>query len=369
MNINDYLRWRGDIPFKMAPFNDVDNAILSMFSYINWTDIVYPDFPVKVEDAWRRYLILHPDTDLNKDKFKMMSLCAASDRYDDCWLMNYEREVNKDLETMFSAITIRLPDRTYFVSFEGTESSIVGWKEDFNMTYMFPVPAQTSAMNYLKRTYAGRFSRYRLGGHSKGGNLAIYAAVMLEKPDHIISVYNNDGPGFTNEFLSSYEYQQIKPKIESLIPQASVIGQLMNNDIDEKIIMTSTRDMAWQHSVFSWEVDVDHFLEADKASKEGMFFQSALNRWNSEMSVEQKMVFMNTFYDTLVDLGIKDSRDLLGKKMAVLKAFMNKAARFDDSTRRIILDVMKALFQSNISAFYNTYLDKVVKRYERKQDQ
>ena len=133
--------------------------------------------------------------------------------------------------------------------------------------------------------------------------------------------------------------------------------------------MTSTRDMAWQHSVFSWEVDVDHFLEADKASREGLFFQNALNRWNSEMSVEQKMVFMNTFYDTLVDLGIKDSRDLLGKKMAVLRAFMNKAARFDDSTRRIILDVLKALFQSNISAFYNTYLDKVVKRYERKQDQ
>ena len=353
----------------MSPFNDVDNAILSMFSYINWTEVIHPDTVIKMEDAWKRYLAIHPETDPDRDLYKMMSLCAASERYDDCWLMHYVREINQDLETMFSAITIRLPDHSYFVSFEGTESSIVAWKEDFNMTYMFPVPAQTSASNYLKNTFAGRFSKYRLGGHSKGGNLAIYAAVMLGKPDHIISVYNNDGPGFNNEFLLTPEYLAIKPKIESLIPQSSVIGQLMNNDIDEKIIMTSTRDIAWQHSVFSWEVDVNQFLEADKTSNEGLFFQTAINRWNSEMTVEQKMVFMNAFYDTLVELGIENSRDILGKKMAILRAFMNKAARFDDSTRKIIMDVLKALFQSNISAFYNTYLDKVLKRYERKQNQ
>lgn len=365
MNIIDYIRWRGEIPFRMSPFNDVDNVILSQIPYINWDGILQYNNSLTLQEAWQQYENLEEERPNNPNRIMAMDEAANSRRFRNIRLMYYVREIDVDKEMQFSALTMYLPDNSYYIAFEGTESSIIGWKEDFNMTYMFPIPSQKMAVDYLTNLKLRPFSRLRIGGHSKGGNLAIYSAVMLDKPERIINVYNNDGPGFSKEFLDSKRYQRIKPKIVSLIPHSSVIGQLMNNDIDEKIVLCTTRDIAWQHSVYSWEVDVKQFMEADKTSNESKFFQEALNRWNNEMSTEQKQIFMNTFYETITDLGITDANQIFKYKLTLFKALMNKLKNYDEKDRKIILDVIKALLQSNVNAFYNTYVEKRLKKYER----
>ena len=365
MNIIDYLRWRGEIPFRISPFNDVDNVILSQISYVNWEGILNYNTIMTLPEAWQKYQDLEEARKMNPNLILMVDEAANSERFKKVRLMYYVREIDAAKEMQFSALTMYLPDNTYYVAFEGTESSVIGWKEDFNMTYMFPIPSQKMAYDYLANLKFRPFSKVRVGGHSKGGNLAIYASVMLENSDRIINVYNNDGPGFSKEFLDSKKYQRIKPKIISLIPHSSVIGQLMNNDIDEKIVLCSTNDLAWQHIVYSWEVDVTQFAEADKTSNESKFFQQALNRWNNEMSTEQKQIFMNTFYETITDLGITEANQIFKYKLTLFKALMNKLKNYDEKTRKIVLDVIKALLQSNVNAFYNTYVEKRLKKYER----
>ncbi len=365
MNIIDYVRWRGDISFHKAPFNDVDNAILSVFSYVHWENVLNYNNEMTLEQAWKKYEEIEDESTMNQNLQLLMDEASASERFRKIKLMYYVREVDIAKEMIFSALTLYLPDRTYYVSFEGTEKSLIGWKEDFNMTYMFPIPSQTMAKDYLAALKFKPLTRLRLGGHSKGGNLAIYAAVNYPEPNRIINVYNNDGPGFSKEFLESDAYRVIKPKIISLIPHSSVIGQLMNNDIDEKIILCNTSAIAWQHVLYSWEVDVTRFLEVDKTSNESKFFQEALNRWNSDMTTEQKMLFMNTFYETITSLGITEANQIFKYKLTLFKALMNRMKNYDEKSRKIVIDVIKALLQSNMNAFYNTYVEKRLKKYER----
>ena len=157
-------------------------------------------------------------------------------------LTNYINKVDPIQEKQFSAITIIMQDKTIYVAYRGTDNTIVGWKEDFNMSFSKLVPAQTDAVNYLESVAKKYKNRIRVGGHSKGGNLAVYAAAFCNKhvKDKIINVYNNDGPGFCDEVVNSEQYKEIIDRVHTYIPQTSIIGRLLNHE-EETIILKSTQ--------------------------------------------------------------------------------------------------------------------------------
>ena len=220
-NVFDYLKWRGDLNLEKSSFNEIDNLILSRFSYFPFDNIIKEDEVVTIKELSERF----EKTDINMLATK------------------YINKIETEQEKQFSAITVLMPDDTIYVSFRGTDNTIVGWKEDFNMSFKSHIASQISANEYLENI-AEEFpkKKIRVGGHSKGGNIAIYASAFAkqEAKDRIINVYNNDGPGFCEDVIKTVEYQEIMPKTHTYIPQSSIIGRLMNHK-EEYTIVESTK--------------------------------------------------------------------------------------------------------------------------------
>lgn len=364
MNIDDYIRWRGEITLRQSPFNEVDNLILTQMVYLNWEGIV-TEKSISLEKAWSLYEqknMQHDEAAGLTDRENTARLAARSLRFKDTAVFHYASEINIQQEKQFSAITYRLPDNTYFVAYEGTDDSLVGWKENLNMSFTLPVPAQKEAAQYLKEVMRKPFAQYRIGGHSKGGNLAVYAAVSVKQSHQIIEVFNNDGPGFTEDFCNQPQYRQLEGKLRTFIPQGSIVGRLMNNPARVEVVKSSTNDIIWQHSVYTWEIDVTRIVRTDKNTNESQFLQEAMNLWNTHLSLEEKMVFLNTIYDTMVDMGFKSFDELFVHKAAILKRLVTKFPDFSEETRDTCLTVLAVFFKSNWTAFNNTYIDQLVKK-------
>lgn len=370
MNVFDYLHWRGDIPFKAAPFNEVDNVILSQLPYLDWHGAVGKR-PVPFEKAWEAYQRLHGSEPrkpggLTQHREQITGQALASARFHDMMLQDYVYDLKPEEEKQFCAMTFKLPDGTYFVSYEGTDATLVGWKENFNMSFLCPVPAQQEAADYLAQLSQDHpFRFFRVGGHSKGGNLAYYAAVALGKPDQILVVYSDDGPGFSEAFVQSAPYQQIAGKMVTFMPQSSIVGKLLNNDSHIQNILSDSRDYLWQHDVFTWQVDVDKLVRVEDPTLSSKFIQEALNGWNNEMTFEEKMVFMNTVYDALTETGIDTLHDIDGHRMEITRKLMGSLSQFSDSTRDILTKVVALLFQSNLRSFKDHYIDGFLNSFKK----
>ena len=243
-NIMDYIEWRGDLPFTQSEFNDVDNLILACFSYVNLDGIqeAASQNGIELKALTEKFLQLHTEKELKEDKsfirfapFMMLEM-AKTERFGQCVIRNYVNEIVAEEAQQFSAVEICLSDGTSYISFRGTDDTIVGWKEDFNLSTGV-VPAQERAVEYLRRIAGSLQEMVRVGGHSKGGNLAVYGAVMCKEiHPWILQVYSNDGPGFSREFLELPETEALLPKVTRIIPEYSIIGTLLEHSKEPVLI-------------------------------------------------------------------------------------------------------------------------------------
>ena len=361
MNLYDYIRWRGDVTFKVSPYNEVDNLFLSQIPYLDFKGIA-EDKPVKLSKAWELYKQLNIDPQgedyVLNEREKLVAMGAACERYGELLLMDFYREKSLEQEQQFGAITIKLPDNTLYVSYQGTDHSLIGWKENFNMTYMCPIPAQRTAVDYLYRVAEKRKGDLRIGGHSKGGNLAVYAAVSYDKKDRIISVTNNDGPGFSQGFVEKPAYQQIKSKLLTFLPQGSVVGRLLNNDTQIVIVKSEAEETLTQHDVMTWVIDVNKLVEAEENTAASEFLQQLFESWNNSLDEEQKIIFFNTVYDTMVELGIESSDEVFQHAPTIIYRVARQFTTWSDEARSTAITVLETLGRSYASTLYNT----IVKR-------
>ena len=264
-NIFDYLAWRGDLSFGNAPLCPVDALIFSMLPYIRLEDFVPPsarDEPVRLADAASAYFA-NPPKKVNPDvnHAKLLQLLAEAPRFAPLRLLAAQKEVDRESVMQFAAITVLLPGQNLFVAFEGTDDTLIGWQEDFRMSYECPVPAQLRARSYLRAVAAAHpLRRIFVGGHSKGGNLAMYAAVHSgpEVRYRIRAVYNNDGPGFCDDTLSSTEYAEMRERIHTYLPQSSIVGVLLEHDESYKIVKSEAKGLA-QHDPYTWQIRGNDF--------------------------------------------------------------------------------------------------------------
>ena len=262
-NIMDYLDWRGDLPLTVSPFNEVDGLILAELSFINFEGIVPPPElgrGVPLRDAAGTYFARHNGQEIDMGVLvpgripDLMCRMAHSVRFGGMLLNGYCELMDDAREQQFAALTVELGDGSIYLSYRGTDDTIVGWKEDLNMGYLEVIPSQTRALEYLGRmTRQYPDARLRIGGHSKGGNLSVYAAVKAPAAvqDRIVQVYNNDGPGFAKPLVGTPEHTRVADRILTVVPQSSVVGQLLEQEQNVESARSPHSVHAWSGSFWS----------------------------------------------------------------------------------------------------------------------
>ena len=343
MTINDYIRKHKDEDFKTFAFTEVDNLILSCIPYLDFTNIV-PSFKQgkvllneaakKIIKEKRKPVALTP-----KRCFKMIELMKDTKRYGDILLYNYVNIINDDAQ--FQAITMKLNDNSIYVAYAGTDSTIVGWKEDFVIAYQYPVFSQKYASYYLTKTLGFFQHHVRVGGHSKGGNLAICgvmnAPYFIEKK--ISTIYNNDGPGFLKEQYESDNYKKIAKKIKMYVPEQSIIGMILYHTHDYIVVKSKSFNIL-QHDAFTWQCNEKSFIKTT-LSKRSKVVEKKLTEKLDNMTIEERINLVDGIFKIFKNLQIEDISDI---KIRKLFSFVREFKNLDKTTQNLIVEIILITF-------------------------
>jgi hypothetical protein len=365
----DYLNWRGDLSFKISPFNTVDNIIFSQLTYLSLDDIVSAPGEgdgISIALAVRAY-----DEKIKSDKnFKLTSVfkedpdliraLGASRRFGNCHLFGYVNRFDAELELQFSALCIYTDDNHCFVAYRGTDSSLVGWKEDFNMCFMDVIPSQIEAVKYIELMAPTIQGPLRIGGHSKGGNLAIYAASQCDRKiqKRITGVYCNDAPGFHEKFISSEGYSEIKNKIHAYVPQSSVIGMFMEHGNKYKVIKSSESGI-FQHCLYSWDVTHNDLVYYEKSTASSRFINKIIRDWIDNHDNAEREQFIEALYHIFKAANVKSISELENSWFSVAGRVLKSLKNADESTKKFIKKTLMELFRSagrNIETLFKSKL-------------
>ena len=349
-NIMDYISWRGDLSFEQSQFNEVDNLILACFSYVNLDGIsaVTKQKGIGLKKRTKEFMKLHTMKELEADKsfirlapFMMMEM-AKSVRFGKCVVRNYVNDIVTEAEQQFAAMEIVLEDGTSYVSFRGTDDTIIGWKEDFNLSTGV-VPAQKRAIEYLQKISEHTDGMLRVGGHSKGGNLAIYGSVMCKSAhEKILEIYSNDGPGFSREFQELPETKEMMPKIIRIIPEYSIIGTLLEHEKEPVIVASSSKGLL-QHDGFSWEVQGPALVRRDSLNKTALRFIEILHKWIDGMDTEQKRLLIEDLFATLQASGYENLSEVQSGGLKSLAAMVKRVEKFAPESRGMMQELLTAI--------------------------
>ena len=348
-NINDYVDWRGDLSYTASPFNEVDNLIFSQLVYIDFREVITDGGEMTLREVGRLINELHPQgikpmglmrTALMND---LLNKCAASERFGNVRIAMPECCLDEESQEQFAATVFIVNDDLMYIAFRGTDQTLVGWKEDFNMAFICPVPSQLRAVAYVERA-AVAYPECRIicGGHSKGGNLAVYSsAYCKEGSDRITAIYNNDGPGFPEDAALAEEIDRIAPRIISLVPQGSVVGMLLEHREAYSVVKSAQHGIL-QHDAFSWDVMGAELIHLTVRSKQSIIIDKALTDWINSMSVSEREAFVSALYEVLSATDAVKLSDLTSESMRILKSIKN----MDPHTRELMVKAIKALRDS-----------------------
>lgn len=341
----DYLKWRGDISFSQVPVTPVDALIFSTLSYVCFDGIVPEAGKVGLVQA-AQAVQAGPVPEQNQKRRHQELLYAAAQtrRFADVALGNWKNVLLPEEEIQFAAVCFYLTDGSVYIAYRGTDSTLVGWKEDFNMSFRDTVPAQLMAERYARQVASQTAAPLRLGGHSKGGNLAVYAAAKVPEAaqERIVEVYNQDGPGFSAEMMADPGYLRIVPKVRTYVPQSSVIGMLLEHEEDLTIIRSNQIGIL-QHDPYSWEVLGGGFITLEELTGNSQFLDRTLKGWLGSMTVEERNRFVDTVYSLLTAGDASHVREILRPQN--LAAYV-RTLREDEAMRKVIGAELSGLLQA-----------------------
>ena len=348
-NIFDYLAWRGDLSFGNAPLCPADALIFSMLPYIRLEGLVPSsarEEPIRLSDAASAYFA-DPQKAVNRDAnhTKLLQALSEAPRFAPLRLLAAQKELDRESVMQFAAITVLLPGQNLFVAFEGTDNTLIGWQEDFRMSYECPVPAQLRAVEYLRAVAAAHpLRRIYVGGHSKGGNLAMYAAVHCgpEYRHRIRAVYNNDGPGFCDDTVSSPEYAELRGRIRTYLPESSIVAVLLEHDNNYKIVKSAAVGLL-QHDAYSWQIRGADFEYTDQRTAFGKETEIIVDRFVKELSPERKRQFGEALFTILESTDQETVSGIAGNKMQSFRRILSSYAGLDPKVREILNDSFAAL--------------------------
>jgi len=355
-NVLDYLDWRGDLSFSDVPCCEVDNLILSLLSYLDFSGLLLEGDTVglPLRQAAPLYFSLHPRKKgalgllLSERILDLLEKAAASPRFGPVRLWAHRSRLDEERELQFSATCFTLGNGTAFLAFRGTDDTIVGWKEDFNMAVRFPVPAQEEALRCLTDIAPRTGDRLLLGGHSKGGNLAVYAAAFAPAPiqRRIDTVWCNDGPGFLPEMFSHPGFSAVRPKIRAIMPRSGVVGVLLGSDWDTAVVDSSAVG-ALQHDGLTWQVLGPSFVRAEGLSRGSRQADKTFHNLLLEMEPARRRQVIDDIFSVSRELGAKTLSELAadGRRAESLRAISGKLMGLEKESRESIFRALKSAFR------------------------
>ena len=347
--IFDYLDQVAYDSIYDTPFNELDMLMLTELTYLPFDQIVSdqisPDCTCRLFEAAEK---VPQDLSMlvTKNRLKLLEKIASSTRFKNIKLMGYVNDIDPDVQKQFAAMIFKIKPETYVLTFRGTDDSIIGWKEDFHMTYMDQVPAQKTAVNYLRKAMDALPGQFILTGHSKGGNLASYAASQIEPEyqERIQSIYSYDAPGLNHSVITSQGYQTISDKIKRYIPQGSIVGMMLETPKQAQIVKSTAIGGLAQHDTFTWQISDQTFVLLDNLNPDSLQVDKTLKNWVDSVSDDELKDFFDLFFGLILDAGISSINDLtkLENFNKILAVFENANA-LTDQEREMLTRLAKLL--------------------------
>lgn len=348
-NIIDYVEME-NASFQNKIFRGVDSLVLSKLAYFCFDGFV-PDTegetaPGTIADLAAKENVkeLYQNTSESSRNKKLLLALAVSPRFSDIRVSFYVNRLDYNSEKQFSATTFLLSDGTAYIAFRGTDSTFIGWKEDFNMSFSKTIPSQEESVLYLDTV--GRFisGGLRIGGHSKGGNLAVYAAMKCkaEIRERIMDIFSHDGPGFREEVFQSADYRQIKDRIRHFIPQSALIGMLLEHH-EKYVVVKSRRIGIMQHNPYSWLIKGDDFEYQEEIGHMAVYANRTIQEWLDSLSDEKRELFIDTLYSVIKATDAKVFSDMTVDRWRKARAALYAVRGIDEETRHFVLQTMHSL--------------------------
>lgn len=350
-NMTTYAEKYRDISYTEKPFNAVDGLILCQISYY--------DFELKQleNDGFRHRVSEFMDADteglmkylltINGDE-DLIEVLRRGGRHGSLKVGNYIEKIDEECDQQFSAITFELADGDYFIAFRGTDNSVVGWKEDFNMSYQDAIPSQKEAVKYAIDVMSRYSGKFYLGGHSKGGNLAVYTAMMLpeELQNRLTCVYNYDGPGFLKEVYETEAYKRIRPLVRKIVPQTSIVGMLLEGDNNYAVIKSSSVGFM-QHNGFTWNVEGDRFEVLEDVDAISNLLKRTLNRWVNELPMDERKQFVEIVFDIIYSMEISSLKEVEIDRKEKTRKLLKHLSNVEPEETKLILTTIGRFIQAS----------------------
>ena len=298
----EYVKWRGDLTFDRSPIREIDFLIFSQLSYLHFRDALGSTaVPMRVAAKSVEALEREPgNAQLVADRHTLLNTVAESNRCGDLTVHHCEDTFDTVREMQFAALTFDLPDGSHVVAYRGTDATVVGWKEDFNMSFACPVPSQVEAVRYFNALAAVTAGPLYVCGHSKGGNLAMYAAACCngQVRNRIKALFLFDAPGLDANTLASEGYRAALPKVNAFVPQTSVIGQLMG--VPERFtVVHSTASGIAQHNPFTWVLNGPRFDTLPELDTKSKLIKGTMDDFLSDSTPEKRQLLVETIFNVL----------------------------------------------------------------------
>ncbi|MEY8353494.1 DUF2974 domain-containing protein [Lachnospiraceae bacterium 54-53] len=348
-NMIDYVETE-KASFQEKAFHGVDSLVLSKLAYFSFDGFV-PDLEGGMSSASIRELAERDDreelyrntSERGRNKRLLMAL-AASPRFSGIGAGFYVNRLDFVKEKQFSATTFLLGDGTAYVAFRGTDSTFVGWKEDFNMSFSRTIPSQEESVLYLNAVGGSFSGGLRLGGHSKGGNLAVFASMNCREEirERITDIYSHDGPGFRKEVFQSTEYRQVRNRIRHSMPQSALIGMLLEHH-ETYVVVKSRRIGIMQHNPYSWLVKDDDFEYLEEIDPMAVYADRTIREWLGSLSDEKRELFIDTLYSVMKATDARFFSDLTVDRRSKARAALSAIRGIDEETRHFVLQTVGSL--------------------------
>lgn len=353
-NMMDYLDWRGDLSFEISAFNEVDNLILAQLVYVELDGIVPgvdSNASITLKEASEIFWSKHDEDEIlaraSMVKWApfVMKKMAETKRFADIRLSKYVNDISDEEQSQFSVVCVTFPDDSIYVAFCGTDSTIVGWHENFNMGFLSETPGQLKAVEYLNQTILPQQKVIRVGGHSKGGNLSVYAAVNCREDikERILAVYSNDGPGFRQEIVESEAYQQMLPKIKTILPESSIVGMLLEHQERFEVVKSSHNGIQ-QHDMMSWEVLGTSFVYVNQVAVQSIMVDQTMKACLSQLNSEERQQIVDAVFHMLEEADIRTIDDFYNSKWKKMQELMKAKSKLSDEKQKLFSKALKLLW-------------------------
>lgn len=353
MNIIEYVDKYGKNTFSEKKFNEVDGLVFSQLSYLKFEGIIMGPSGngegIVVSDIMKndKYEQLYRDERYEPNNRKFFEAICASKRFGSLYLNNFIDVIDDGVDVQFSAMTVTDGKDFRAAIFRGTDDNMVGWKEDLNMTFKTPIPAQKYSVDYLEKVASKWEGPFYVMGHSKGGNLAVYSSMNCSDDvrDKIINIYSYDGPGFRTELLHNSCYEKIKGRIHKLVPKACVIGMFGNVEKTEVVDCIGVGGVI-QHNPYNWVVNRTSFKRTEHIGRYSELKAEAVNMWASEMTDDQWALLSDKLFGVIQDAGVTNLNDFYDDFFGTMAKVKASADQLDDDSRHKI-GAMLSMFKES----------------------